>query len=295
MKLKLKFGKYKDMAWDPLEISDPFIAFDYWNTIKKDCEAIGYINLNLDEIQCKFPKGIKKEISNFFDFIYELDHEFIDVNNYGGMSAYKKNKGPFFRDKIIAYPRMPYLLQQYTNNGGFNDPISLYDSPVFGKPTVHPGKGRFYILKNFTDVKKENFVMFDTFGKFTDRFFIEFSSYDEMIKFFPNHILTFFVVDRHGTVIIEPFFQSKKTISSYSPDITQVVVDMIKFFKTYQLSANFDLKEYNYKPNFFKKFTSNHIHIESRRTDWNDFPFTWMIYNLEKEDPRFKLTLKSLL
>lgn len=283
------------MAWEPITISDPSIAFDYWDTIKKEREALGWINLDLKEIQCKFPSGISSEISNFFEFIYQLDSDFTDVDQYGGMTATGLNDGPFFKDKIIAYPRMPYLLQQYTENGGYNDPISLYDSPVFGKPTVHPGKGRFYILNNFTDVKNQNFIMFDTFGKFTDRFDTKFNTFDEINNFFPKHSLSFFVVYRHGTVIIEPFFQSKTTTSSYAPDINKVVQDMIKFFKTYQLSANFNLDKYNYNPDFFKKFTSKHLHIESFKEAFNDLPFTWMIYNLDKNDSRFKLTVKSLL
>lgn len=283
------------MAWEPLTITDPFIAFDYWYFVKKEREALGWINFNLDEIQCKFPDGIYREISNFFEFIYQLDEDFTDVDKYGAMTSDGDNLSPFYKDKIIAYPRMPYLLQQYINNGGYNDPINLYDSPVYGMPTVHPGKGRFYVLKHFTDVKNENFLMFDTLGKFTHRFDVQFNSYDEIKNFFPDHGLSFFVVERHGTIIIEPFFTSKTTVKHYSSDINLVVNDMIKFFKTYQLSANFDLSKYNYKPDFFKKFTSKHLHIESYREAFNDLPFTWMIYNLHKEDRRFKLTVKSIL
>ena len=82
---------------------------------------------------------------------------------------------------------------------------------------------------------------------------------------------------------------------SFGPLFNSLYIILIKFFKTYQLSANFNLDKYNYNPDFFKKFTSKHLHIESFKEAFNDLPFTWMIYNLDKNDSRFKLTVKSLL
>ena len=273
------------MAWKPIPINDPATAFEYWYSQKKPQESLGYIELNLDEIQCKFPDGIYQEVSNFFKFIYQLKGNFVSVDDYGGV----------IKDKIIAYPRMPYLLEQYNQNGGYNDPLSIYDSPVYGKPTVHPGKGRFYILNNFTNVTKDKFFMFDTFGKFKHRFIKEFITFEDMNNFLPSHTLTFFAVDRFGTKILEPFYRSKKTMSKYTLHINQVVTDMIEFFKTYEIIANFDLNKYNYDRKFFTKFTKLKLYIESTDSKYNDLAFTHMIYNLNKEDSRFKITLNSVL
>jgi len=283
------------MAWKPIPINDPATAFEYWYSQKKPQESLGYIELNLDEIQCKFPDGIYQEVSNFFKFIYQLKGKFVSVDDYGGMIADGPNSSVFFKDKIIAYPRMPYLLEQYNQNGGYNDPLSIYDSPVYGKPTVHPGKGRFYILNNFTNVTKDKFFMFDTFGKFKDRFIKEFITFEDMNNFLPSHTLTFFTVDRYGTKILEPFYRSKKTMSKYTLHINQVVTDMIEFFKTYEIVANFDLNKYNYDRKFFTKFTKRKLYIESTDSKYNDLAFTHMIYNLNKEDSRFKITLNSVL
>lgn len=273
------------MAWKPIPINDPATAFEYWYSQKKPQESLGYIELNLDEIQCKFPDGIYQEVSNFFKFIYQLKGKFVSVDDYGGV----------IKDKIIAYPRMPYLLEQYNQNGGYNDPLSIYDSLVYGKPTVHPGKGRFYILNNFTNVTKDKFFMFDTFGKFKHRFIKEFITFEDMNNFLPSHTLTFFAVDRYGTKILEPFYRSKKTMSKYTLHINQVVTDMIEFFKTYEIIANFDLNKYNYDRKFFTKFTKRKLYIESTDSKYNDLAFTHMIYNLNKEDSRFKITLNSVL
>lgn len=271
------------MAWEPIPINDPATAFEYWHSQKKPEESLGYIELDLNEIQCKFPDGIYQEISNFFQFIYQLKSKFNTVEDYST------------KDRIIAYPRMPYLLEQYNRNGGYNDPLSLYDSPVYGKPTVHPGKGRFYILNNFTNVTKDKFFMFDTFGKFKDRFIKEFLTFEDMNNFLPSHTLTFFMINRYDTKILEPFYRSKKTMSKYDLDINQVVTDMIEFFKTYEIIANFDLDKYSYDRKFFKKFTSRKIYIESYKPEYNDLAFTHMIYNLDKQDSRFKITIDSVL
>ena len=84
-------------------------------------------------------------------------------------------------------------------------------------------------------------------------------------------------------------------MSKYTLHINQVVTDMIEFFKTYEIIANFDLNKYNYDRKFFTKFTKRKLYIESTDSKYNDLAFTHMIYNLNKEDSRFKITLNSVL
>ena len=301
------------MAWEPILTKHSKTAFDFWKYKKEKQAQIGYINLDLDEIECKFSytalsennrPGIKGIINDFFLFVYK-EKNFKSINNYNLFAPKstdnqtKKYPDILIKDKIIAFPRMPYLLKQYIENNGYDDPIGLYYSPVYGKPTVHPGKGRFYILKWFSGKTNDNFFLLDLNGTYSNRFIKTFNEHKELDDYFPDHLLNYFLLNRNfkGTdyLMLEVFFRSNNVVDNYMNEIDEQINRMILLLNSYKLEANFDLKEYGYLPNKFPN-TIDTINIESSDPTSpaiNEIALTALFYNKNFKDERFSFNIKN--
>ena len=306
------------MSWKPILHKDPKTGFDFWKYKKEKQAQIGYINLDLDEIECKFSYndkfkesinhqyGIKSIIKDFFLFVYK-EKKFNSIDDYDLFDPaqtddqVKVYPDVLIKDKIIAFPRMPYLLKQYIENNGYDDPIGLYYSPFYGKPTVHPGKGRFYILKWFSGKTNDNFFLLDLEGSYTDRYIKTFNEYKELKDYFPNHWLNFFLLDRNyfgkNYIMLEVFFRTKNVIDNYMKHIDQQIRDMISLLDNYELKANFNLKKYGYDSSKFPN-TTKVINIESSDPTSpaiNEIALTALFYDKNFKDKRFSFNIKNNL
>ena len=306
------------MAWQPILHKHSKTGFDFWKYKKEKQAQIGYINLDLDEIECKFSYndkfkdnikhhyGIKSIIRDFFLFVYkEKKFNSLEDCNFAdpalGVDIAKSYPDILIRDKVIAFPRMPYLLKQFIENNGYDDPIGLYYSPVYGKPTVHPGKGRFFILKWFSDKTNENFFLLDLEGSYSNRFIKIFNEHKELKDFFPNHLLNYFLLKRNFNgkdyIMLEVFFRSINVIDNYFKQLDEQIRGMISLLNNYELKANFDLKKYGYDSSKFPN-TTKVINIESSDPSSpaiNEIALTALFYKKDFKDKRFSFKVRNNL
>lgn len=225
--------------------------FELYLSFKEKNEHVGIAYVPLSQVST-FPYDDEKnlfEAKEFFNFCYSAKSDL--ANRPTSLNS----ASDINHNSVTRFTRLLMLTKHYNVHKQFNDLTFGYRDKLEGKFRIHPGHGRNFIYRLFSNKDSIKTIYWDYKRDKNIKYLTEFTEWDHLDSTFNNSDLTCSLVPSYTTLY--PCIYVTDNLNRYRTELVQSEFDYADYFKNIRLKANFNLDMFDY---------NDSMHIDNQKT-----------------------------
>lgn len=225
--------------------------FELYLSFKDKNEHVGIANVPLTQVST-FPYDDEKslfEAKEFFNFCYSKESDL--ANRPASLnSVFDIN-----HNSVTRFTRLLMLTKHYNLHKQFNDLTFGYRDKLEGKFRIHPGHGRNFVYRLFSNKDRVKMLYWDYKKDKDIEYLTEFTEWNQLDSTFNDSDLTCGLIPSYDSLY--PCIYVTKSLDGYRTELIQSEFDYADYFKNIRIKANFNLDIFGYIDN---------NHIDNQKT-----------------------------